>query len=104
VTTLSKKLLTLCLATVSVAALTLGHAVYAQDKKTTTTPPSAKVTKPPSACKGLDETACKAKTTECTWITPKTGKPKPHCRSKPKIKKKDAPSKDAPPKDAPPKK
>ena len=50
--------------------------------------------KPPSACKGLDEAACKAKPDECTWIaevTTKAGKKrKAHCRSKPKSKKKES--------------
>jgi hypothetical protein len=41
-----------------------------------------------SACKGLEAAACKAKTTECTWVVPKAGKQKPYCRSKPAKKKK----------------
>ena len=40
-----------------------------------------------SACKGLAEAACKAKTAECGWIVPKTGKQKPYCRAKPAKKK-----------------
>jgi hypothetical protein len=82
-----------------VTLLTLGYDALAQDKKTTTTPAAKTATKPPSACKGLDETACKAKT-ECQWIVPKKGKQKPYCKLKTVPKKKDA--KDTPaPKDAP---
>ena len=50
-----------------------------------------------SVCKGLDETACKAKSSECLWIVPKTGKQKPYCRLKGATKK-PAPAKDATPK------
>ena len=87
----------------AVALLTFGYDAFAQDKKTTTTPPAAKTaTKPPSPCKGLDETVCKAKA-ECQWIVPKKGKQKPYCKLKPTPKKKD--SKEPPaPKDTPPKK
>ena len=90
--------------TVAAAALlTFGYDAFAQDKKTTTTPPAAKTaTKPPSPCKGLDEAACKAKA-ECQWIVPKKGKQKPYCKLKSTPKKKD--SKETPaPKDTPPKK
>jgi hypothetical protein len=45
--------------------------------------PKAKAAKPASACKGLEEAACKGKTAECAWIAPKTGKQKPYCRAKP---------------------
>jgi hypothetical protein len=41
-----------------------------------------------SACKGLDEKACKGKTAECLWIAPKKGKQKPYCRMKAVSKKK----------------
>jgi hypothetical protein len=41
-----------------------------------------------SACKGLDEKACKGKTAECLWIAPKTGKQKAYCRMKAATKKK----------------
>jgi hypothetical protein len=41
-----------------------------------------------TACKGLDEKACKGKTTDCLWIAPKTGKQKPYCRMKAASKKK----------------
>jgi hypothetical protein len=82
-----------------VTLLTLGYDAFAQDKKTTTTPAAKTATKPPSPCKGLDETACKAKA-ECQWIVPKKGKQKPYCKLKATPKKKD--SKDTPaPKDAP---
>jgi len=47
----------------------------AQDKK-------APAAKPPSACKGLDEKACKAKAAECRWVIPKKGKQRPYCRRK----------------------
>ena len=47
----------------------------------------AAASKPASACKGLAEAACKAKTAECGWIVPKTGKQKPYCRAKPAKKK-----------------
>lgn len=65
--------------------VTFGLNASAQDaaKK----PPAAKVAKPASACKGLEEAACRAKTAECAWIAPKTGKQKPYCRSKPAKKK-----------------
>jgi hypothetical protein len=47
----------------------------------------AAAAKPPSACKGLAESDCKAKTAECAWIAPKAGKQKPYCRAKPAKKK-----------------
>jgi hypothetical protein len=49
--------------------------------------PPAQAQQTASACKGLAEAACKAKTAECGWIVPKTGKQKPYCRSKPAKKK-----------------
>jgi hypothetical protein len=52
---------------------------------------SAQDTKPPktaSACKGLDEKACKGKAAECLWITPKKGSQRPYCRMKAASKKK----------------
>ena len=71
------------------ALLTFGYAAIAQDKA----PKKAATT---SACKGLNEAACKAREAACNWIgeiTTKAGKTrKAHCRSKPK-KKKDAPKK-----------
>jgi hypothetical protein len=45
-----------------------------------------KTAKPPSVCKGLAEAACKAKS-DCAWITPKTGKQKPYCRTQAAKKK-----------------
>jgi hypothetical protein len=50
----------------------------AQDKK------APKAAPPASACKGLDDAACKGKSAECSWIAPKKGKQKPYCRAKPK--------------------
>jgi hypothetical protein len=47
--------------------------------------PASKVA---SACKGLDEKACKGKTGDCLWIAPKKGKQKPYCRVKTASKKK----------------
>lgn len=64
----------LCAAAAVAALLVLGFAAEAQDAKKTPT-------KPPSACKGLAEAACKAKA-ECAWIVPKTGKQRPYCRTK----------------------
>lgn len=61
------------------ALLMLGAGASAQDaKKATKAAPAA------SACKGLDEAACKGKSAECSWIAPKKGKQKPYCRAKPK--------------------
>jgi hypothetical protein len=82
------KFLTFCLATSFVAIVTVGHAVYAQDKA-----PPPKAAKQESPCKGLDETACKAKS-ECLWTKP--GKTKSYCRLKRPTVKKAVPSKDAP--------
>lgn len=62
------------------ALLMLGVSASAQDAKKA---PKAAAT-PASACKGLDETACKGKSAECSWIVPKKGKQKPYCRAKPK--------------------
>jgi hypothetical protein len=53
---------------------------YAQEKKAA--PASA------SACKGLSQSACAAKGSECQWIVPKKGKQKPYCRKKTVPKKK----------------
>lgn len=63
------------------ALLMLGVSASAQDAKKAA--PKAAAT-PASACKGLDEMACKGKSAECNWIVPKKGKQKPYCRSKPK--------------------
>jgi hypothetical protein len=41
---------------------------------------AAQGTKKASACKGLDEKACKTKAAECRWIVPKKGKQRPYCR------------------------
>jgi hypothetical protein len=81
-------------ASAAAVVLLFGVAVHAQ----TTEPKKKPAPKVVSACKGLDETACKAKSDECLWIVPKTGKQKPYCR------KKAAPKKAAPAKDATPKK
>ncbi len=87
---------TLLGASAAAAMLLLGISAYAQDAKKPA--PAPKATSP---CKGLDETACKAKA-ECQWITPKKGKQKPYCKLKtvPKKAKTEAPKKDAP-KDTP---
>lgn len=84
-------------AIVSVTILAFGHSVYAQDKKATPPPAAAKTEKQPSPCKGLDETACKAKSAECQWIAPKKGKQKPYCKLK-AVKKATPAKKDAAPK------
>lgn len=64
--------------------LTFGLDASAQDTtKKTPAPKAAKTAKPASACKGLEEAACKGKTSECAWIVPKAGKQKPYCRAKP---------------------
>jgi len=63
--------------------LTFGLDASAQDTMKKTPAPKAKAAKPASACKGLEEAACKGKTAECAWIAPKTGKQKPYCRAKP---------------------
>ncbi len=68
--------------------LTFGLDASAQDPaKKPPAPKAAKAAKPASACKGLEEAACKAKTAECAWIAPKAGKQKPYCRAKPAKKK-----------------
>jgi len=59
------------------ALLLLGFDASAQDTKKT--PPA----KAASACKGLDEKACKGKAADCSWIVPKKGKQKAYCRAKP---------------------
>ena len=83
--------------------LLLGSGFDASAQDTMKKAPAAKAkSKTASACKGLDEAACKAKA-ECQWIVPKRGKQKPYCKLKPTPKKKD--SKETPaPKDTPPKK
>jgi len=69
--------------------LTLAYAASAQEKKATPAPATKTAPqKTPSACKGLDEAACKGKAAECQWIAPKSGKQKPYCRLSPKGKKK----------------
>ncbi|KAB2920762.1 MAG: hypothetical protein F9K29_00350 [Hyphomicrobiaceae bacterium] len=86
----------------SIAALAVvmfAHAATAQEKKTTTTAPSApaktdKKVKAKSACNAItEEAACKADAT-CSWIAAlvdsKTGKQKrkAYCKTKPKPPKK----------------
>ena len=74
----------LCAASAAGLILTFGVDVSAQEPmKKTPAPKAAKAAKPASACKGLEEAACKGKTAECAWIAPKTGKQKPYCRAKP---------------------
>jgi hypothetical protein len=69
-------------AVAAVAAIVLlGFDASAQDAKKT--PPRA-----PSACKGLDEKACKGKAADCQWIVPSKGKQKPYCRLRTGSKKK----------------
>jgi hypothetical protein len=69
-------------AVVALAAVAfLGFDASAQDAKKT--PARA-----PSACKGLDEKACKGKAADCLWITPKKGKQRPYCRLRTASKKK----------------
>jgi hypothetical protein len=90
-------------ATALAATVALGCSVALaqekQDKKapaakteTKTKPETKKTPDTPSACKGLDETACKGKAAECSWIAAtktKAGKDrKAYCRSKPKPKTK----------------
>jgi hypothetical protein len=62
--------------------VSLGFDASAQDSSKKAAPKVA------SACKGLDEKACKGKAGECLWIAPKTGKQKPYCRLKTASKKK----------------
>jgi hypothetical protein len=69
----------LCAASAVGLALTFGLNASAQD----TMKKKAPAAKPASACKGLEEAACKGKTAECAWIVPKAGKQKPYCRAKP---------------------
>lgn len=79
------------------ALLMFGLGAAAQDTKRA---PAAKAAapkaaaKPASACKGLDEVACKAKEAECSWIgaiTTKAGKPRrAYCRARPKAAAKKA--------------
>jgi hypothetical protein len=96
------KLRILGVALAAVLLLTFGYDAFAQETKTTPKPAAKTATKPPSPCKGLNETACKPKT-ECQWIVPKKGKQKPYCKLKTTPKKKE--SKETPaPKDAPAKK
>jgi hypothetical protein len=60
-------------AVAAVAAIVLlGFDASAQDAK--------KTPRAPSACKGLDEKACKGKAADCRWIVPSKGKQKPYCR------------------------
>ena len=69
----------LCAASAVGLILTFGLTESAQD----TMKKKALAAKPASACKGLEEAACKGKTGECAWIVPKAGKQKPYCRAKP---------------------
>lgn len=74
----------LCAAAAVGLIVTFSLDVSAQEPmKKTPAPKAAKAAKPASACKGLEEAACKGKTAECGWIAPKTGKQKPYCRAKP---------------------
>ena len=68
-------------AAVFAALLALGFDASAQDAKKT-------APKAASPCKGLDEKACKGRTTECAWVVPSKGKQRPYCRLKPAGKKK----------------
>jgi hypothetical protein len=63
------------------ALLFLGVDASAQDAKKT--PP-----KTASACRGLDEKACRGKASDCLWIVPSKGKQKPYCRLRGTAKKK----------------
>jgi hypothetical protein len=60
----------LCTVAAVAAVMMLGVDAEAQSGKKT------------SLCKGLDEKACRAKTAECGWISPKKGKQRPYCRQK----------------------
>jgi hypothetical protein len=65
-------------AVAAIAALfALGFDASAQDvgKDAKKAPPKAA-----SACKGLDENACKGKAADCLWVVPSKGKQKPYCR------------------------
>ena len=75
------------LGTLAVAALMIGVAAHAQEKKAE---PAAKTAKPKSVCNSItEEAACKANAT-CAWVAAlmdaKTGKQKrkAYCRTKPK--------------------
>lgn len=65
---------------VAAAGLLLTLALGASAQDAVKKAPAAKA---PSACKGLEEAACRAKATGCAWIAPKSGKQKPYCRSTP---------------------
>lgn len=86
------------LASLAAAALVgmVGFGALAQEKAEKKTPAAKTEKKPaktPSACKGLEETACKGKSAECSWISASKsaeGKErKAYCRSKPKAKPKE---------------
>jgi hypothetical protein len=76
------KSLGISVATVALALMAYGAS--AQEKAAPAKKPAAAA----SACKGLEEAACSGKSDECQWITPKKGKQKPYCKSKPKTAKK----------------
>jgi hypothetical protein len=59
------------------SVLFLGLDASAQDAGKDTTKAPAKTA---SACKGLDENACKGKAADCLWVVPSKGKQKPYCR------------------------
>ncbi len=92
---MSRSLLSKSFAALAAVALTsmVGFGALAQEKKATT-PKTEKTAKAPSACKGLEETACTGKSAECTWVKEskdaKTGKvkKKAYCRAKPTPKSK----------------
>jgi hypothetical protein len=70
------------LSAVAAAALFfLGFDASAQDTKKA-------APKAASACKGLEEKACRGKSTECLWIVPSKGKQKAYCRLRGASKKK----------------
>ena len=79
------------LGTLAVAALMIGVAAQAQEKKAE---PAAKTAKPKSVCNSItEEAACKANAT-CAWVAAlmdaKTGKQKrkAYCKAKPPADKK----------------
>ena len=85
------------LGTLAVAALMIGVAAQAQEKKAEPAAKTEKKAKPKSVCNSIaEEAACKANAT-CAWVAAlmdaKTGKQKrkAYCRTKPKppTKKKD---------------
>ena len=76
----SRRVAVLSLAASIAVLFSMGIDASAQEKKP--------ATKAVSACKGLDEKACKGRTAECLWIAPKKGKQKPYCRVKTATKKK----------------